>query len=525
MHWADFTAQRLQKERGGNQILCSGITPSGEIHLGNLREILTAEMIHRACLDLELNSRYIFIVDSMDPLRRIYPFLSDEYQKYIGCPLAYIPAPDKDGRPDSSLGSYSDYFLSPFLDALQQIGVQPEIIMNHQSYENGEFAEKIDGAIKHMTEIREIIETISGRELSDNWFPYNPIGSDGSMDGVIVTGYEYPYVSWTDQHDISGRSDIRKGEGKLPWRIDWAARWGFHGITCEPAGKDHGSAGGSFDTGIPICRLLGSEPPGKMVYEWIQLKGMGPMSSSSGNTIGPIEALGLVPPEIIRYLIAGSKVNKHIDFDTGGALFTMADEYERLVANPPSGDAEKLSKRQLIAHDTKLGALRMSQITHGTDPADSVAGVSFRHLSMLAQIKSDDEGIWNSLRQSSHIDGVPNQNLINRLARMRNWIEGPHFPIDARIIIQSAITEEARDNLSTEQNSFLSEFQKRIIDYEWNESSINECIRESAAAVEIGMRQAYMALYWTILGKYFGPRIAALMSEIDKDEIMAIFSN
>ena len=525
MHWADFTAQRLQKERGGNQILCSGITPSGEIHLGNLREILTAEMIHRACLDLELNSRYIFIVDSMDPLRRIYPFLSDEYQKYIGCPLAYIPAPDKDGRPDSSLGSYSDYFLSPFLDALQQIGVQPEIIMNHQSYENGEFSEKIDGAIKHMTEIRKIIETISGRELSDNWFPYNPIGSDGSMDGVIVTGYEYPYVSWTDQHDISGRSDIRKGEGKLPWRIDWAARWGFHGITCEPAGKDHGSAGGSFDTGIPICRLLGSEPPGKMVYEWIQLKGMGPMSSSSGNTIGPIEALGLVPPEIIRYLIAGSKVNKHIDFDTGGALFTMADEYERLVANPPLGDAEKLSKRQSIARDTKLGALRMSQIIHGTDPADSVAGVSFRHLSMLAQIKSDDEGIWNSLRQSSHIDGVPNQNLINRLARMRNWIEGPHFPTDAKIIIQSAITEEARDNLSTEQNSFLSEFQKQINDYEWNESSINECIRESAASVEIGMRQAYMALYWTILGKYFGPRIAALMSEIDKDEVMAIFSN
>jgi len=525
MHWADFTAQRLHKERGNNQILCSGITPSGEIHLGNLREILTAEMIHRACLDLELNSRYIFIVDSMDPLRRIYPFLSDEYQKYIGCPLAYIPAPDKNGQPDSSLGSYSEHFLSPFLDALQQIGVEPEIIMNHQSYENGEFAEKIDGAIKHMEEIREIIETISGRELSDNWFPYNPIGSDGSMDGVIVTGYEYPYVSWTDRHGISGRSDIRKGEGKLPWRIDWAARWGFHGITCEPAGKDHGSAGGSFDTGIPICRLLGSEPPGKMVYEWIQLKGMGPMSSSSGNTIGPIEALGLVPPEIIRYLIAGSKVNKHIDFDTGGALFTMADEYERLVANPPSGDDEKLSKRQSIARDTKLGALRMSQILHGADPADSVAGVSFRHLSMLAQIKSNDEAIWDSLRQSSHIDGKPNQTLISRLIRMRNWIEGPHFPLDARIVIQSTITEEAQNNLSNEQNSFLSEFQKRINYYEWNEDSINECIRESSASIEIGMRQAYMALYWVILGKNFGPRIAALMAEIDKDEAIAIFSN
>ena len=88
MHWADFTAQRLKKERGDSQTLASGITPSGEIHLGNLREILTAEMIHRACLDAGLESRYIFIVDSMDPLRRVYPFLSDEYERYIG-PVFY----------------------------------------------------------------------------------------------------------------------------------------------------------------------------------------------------------------------------------------------------------------------------------------------------------------------------------------------------------------------------------------------------------------------------------------------------
>jgi lysyl-tRNA synthetase class 1 len=144
---------------------------------------------------------------------------------------------------------------------------------------------------------------------------------------------------------------------------------------------------------------------------------------------------------------------------------------------------------------------------------------------MLAQIKSNDEAIWDSLRQSSHIDGKPNQTLISRLIRMRNWIEGPHFPLDARIVIQSTITEEAQNNLSNEQNSFLSEFQKRINDYEWNEDSINECIRESSASIEIGMRQAYMALYWVILGKNFGPRIAALMAEIDKDEAIAIFSN
>ena len=82
MHWADHTAQRL-RDRGGPQVSCSGITPSGEFHIGHLREILSAEMIHRACLDGGLESDYVFIVDSMDPLRRVYDFLSDSYLKYI----------------------------------------------------------------------------------------------------------------------------------------------------------------------------------------------------------------------------------------------------------------------------------------------------------------------------------------------------------------------------------------------------------------------------------------------------------
>ena len=68
MHWADYTAQRLM-ERGGQQVSASGITPSGEFHIGHLREILSAEMIHRACIDAGIESKYIFIVDSMDPLR------------------------------------------------------------------------------------------------------------------------------------------------------------------------------------------------------------------------------------------------------------------------------------------------------------------------------------------------------------------------------------------------------------------------------------------------------------------------
>ena len=519
MHWADYTAQRLM-ERGGKQVSASGITPSGEFHIGHLREILSAEMIHRACIDAGLDSKYIFIVDSMDPLRRVYDFLSPEYEEYIGQPLAYIPAPDSEGRPRGA-GTYAEHFLGPFLEALGEIGVRPEVVMNHETYESGEFAEYIDLAISKKEEIRAIIQEISGRELSGDWFPYNPMGSDGSMDGVTVTGYEKPFVHWTDSNGKEGKSDIRKAEGKMPWRIDWAARWAIHGITCEPAGKDHGSAGGSYDTGIPICKLLGGDPPDKIVYEWIQLKGRGPMSSSTGLTIGPMEALSLVPPEILRFVIARSKINRHIEFDTGGALFRTADEYERLVSRP-SQEEEGMTKRQLVAAQTQQGAIRLSQVESGSDPIDSVGGVSFRHLSMLAQIKSSDEDVWESLNRSGHIQGEPGESLMVRLSRMRTWIDGPHFPEDAKIEIKMELGDEARERLDSESKQFLSALSPLLSECEWADEQINEAIASACESSGIERRKGYSTIYWALIGRSHGPKASSLLFELDRNAVLSL---
>ena len=52
MHWADFEAKNLSKPgqdgEPQNIVIAAGITPSGEFHIGHLREILTCEMIYRA---------------------------------------------------------------------------------------------------------------------------------------------------------------------------------------------------------------------------------------------------------------------------------------------------------------------------------------------------------------------------------------------------------------------------------------------------------------------------------------------
>lgn len=499
MHWADFAAQTLS-HRGKKHIIASGITPSGEFHIGHLREILTGDMITRACKSAGLDAEFVFIVDSADPLRKVYPFLSDEYEKYIGCALATIPAPDENGKPGNDGRSYAEHFLQPFLDALEQIDVKPRIIDNYTSYANGEFAEKSRIACEKADEIREIIERVSGRELAPDWFPYNPYGHNGSLDDVNVTGFEWPYVHW-EQNGVVGKSDLNKADGKLPWRIDWPARWGWIGVTCEPFGKDHGAAGGSYATGKEISVLFGDNPPHPLVYEWISLKGQGAMSSSTGNTIGPLEALELVPPEILRYLIASTKPKKAITFDAGMSLVELADEYERLTARDLDSEMkdEQLSRRQRVALEDAEGALRMSKIGDVEH-----YNVSFRHLAMLAQVKTDQE-IFNTLGEE----------LSDRLARMRNWINGPHFPEELRIRVLETPMQGLDLNITASLRKALSESL-------WNSKDIGDSISSCFKVNAINPREGYRNLYLAILGVEKGPRLAPILAELNKDKVLKL---
>ena len=499
MHWADFAAQTLSK-RGNKHIIASGITPSGEFHIGHLREILTGDMVARACRDAGLDAESVFIVDSADPLRKVYPFLSDEYEKYIGCPLAKIPAPDENGDPGNDGRSYAEHFLGPFLKALEQIDVKPRIIDNYTSYQNGEFAEKSRIACEKASEIREIIERVSGRELAEDWFPFNPYGHNGSLDGVTVTGFEWPYVHWV-QDGVPGKSDLNKAEGKLPWRVDWPAKWGWVGVTCEPFGKDHGAAGGSYATGKEISELFGDIPPNPLVYEWISLKGQGAMSSSTGNTIGPLEALDLVPPEILRYLIASTKPKKAITFDAGMSLVELADEYERLLARDIDSELadENLSRRQKVAVEDAEGALRMSAIGDSKQ-----SSVSFRHLAMLSQVKNDEE-----------IINTYGSNISDRLIRMKNWINGPHFPEELRI----NILQEPMGGLDSKITKMLNE---KISSCDWNTKSIGEAISKAFKEGEINAKEGYRNLYKAILGVEKGPRLAPILAELDKEHVLKL---
>ena len=92
MHWADVEANSLL-EQGSKHLISTGISPSGFIHVGSLRESITAEAIRKALEEKGADVGMIYLVDSFDPLRERYAFLSKEYENEVGKPLSQIPCP------------------------------------------------------------------------------------------------------------------------------------------------------------------------------------------------------------------------------------------------------------------------------------------------------------------------------------------------------------------------------------------------------------------------------------------------
>ena len=105
---------------------------------------------------------------------------------------------------------------------------------------------------------------------------------------------------------------------------------------------------------------------------------------------------------------------------------------------------------------------------------------------------------------------------------MRNWVDGPHFPDAARVEVQTEVSEDLRANLTDEHRQFLSALGDSLKDCEWTEKAIGDCIRSVAAEVGIGGREAYVALYWMILGKNHGPKASSLMAEMESGHVLSL---
>ena len=67
------------REKGEKEtyVCASGITPSGTVHIGNFREIISVELVVRALRRLGKNVRFIYSWDDFDVFRKVPANMSD----------------------------------------------------------------------------------------------------------------------------------------------------------------------------------------------------------------------------------------------------------------------------------------------------------------------------------------------------------------------------------------------------------------------------------------------------------------
>ncbi len=480
-HWADKAAAQLVAERGtGPFLVASGISPSGRIHVGNLREVLTADILCRVLRERGITARLVFVADDYDALRKVYPFLDPAvYTPYVGAPLSEIPAPQGDG-------SYAEFFLQPFLASLQRLKIDAEVLRASTLYRDGALLTQILQALRARDTIAEILTRVTGKDIEADWSPFMPQCSRcKSLASTQCTGWDDAQQSITYRCAPCAHEETVPivGHGKLTWRVDWPARWAALGVDAEPFGKDHGGKGGSYDTGKEIASaVFGARPPFPLIYEWIRLKGLGDMSSSKGNVVAVDEVLEVVPPDVLRYFITRPAPKASLALDLAGQMLNLVDE------------VDDETKKQRDAR-----AVALSQ-AGGFVPI----GIPFNHVVNVVQVAQGDLARVKEILRRTGYTWSSDAALDERCQYAQRWL-ARFAPDDVKFSVQPELPGCAR-GLGAGLRAAFSDAAARLDQPGLNGEDIHRALYEAAGAHNVPMAELCRAFYLAVIGKERGPR-------------------
>jgi len=340
----------------GETLVCaSGISPSGPIHLGNLREVVTAHLVAEALRRRGHRAVHLHSWDDYDRLRKVPAGLDPSLQAYIGRPLSAVP------DPAGELDSYASHFIAEFSRALDALGIQVQAVRQSERYPRGDYNRHIRRALDERGAIFDVLAAQQTAGLHDRpakerrlaYYPFQPYCEACGADSTQVTGYSGEAVSYScrcGQRGVMSVADGARTSGKLAWKVDWAMRWAHEQVTFEAAGEDHHAPAGSFNVSRQLVRsVYGGVAPRSTVYSFVTMAGVsGKMSGSAGGAAVPATALGLIEPAIMRWLYARRLPAQSFAIDLGPqAVQRLYDEWDQFARRAGASGADPADARVL----------------------------------------------------------------------------------------------------------------------------------------------------------------------------------
>jgi len=507
--------EKLTEKLTDRQVVNDSKTPSGRVHVGSLRGVLIHDAIYRTLLSQGCDATYSYGIDDFDPLDGLPADAEPWVEGYMGHPLCNVPPPA-----GSSATDLADHYISEFLEILRELGVEAEIYRTRDLYRAGRFDEAIDTILRHADTVRTVYAQVSNSVRPAHWRPFQVICEQCGKIGVTeVTDYdskEVTYhclpdlVTWATGCGHRGKVSPFGGNGKLPWKLEWVAKWHTLGVTIEGAGKDHSTKGGSREVAGACYRaIFGTPPPLDVPYEFFLVGGAKMSSSKAVGTAARVMA-DLLPPEILRFLMIRTPPKKTVNFSTDqDYLVKLYNEHDRLMASYLSGQAtaEQEKTRQMIAIDPRSTAYHP---------------VGFQLLTALLQLPHIDIEPEIERRSAQQSSAADKEALHKRLRSARYWLE--HFAAEQELLQLQTKVPDSVARLSASQRAFLHLLGTRFPTERGTEDDYQRFLFDMARFTPIDHNSAFQALYRALFDKDQGPKGGALLSYLDADFLRERFA-
>jgi lysyl-tRNA synthetase class 1 len=308
-------------------------------------------------------------------------------------------------------------------------------------------------------------------------------------------------------------------------------RWAYEKVDFEPAGKDHHSQGGSFDTARHVSKdVYGWEAPVSFRYDFIGTKGLpGKMSSSSGNVITIGDLLKVYTPELARYLFAGTRPNTEFTISFDLDVIKIYEDYDK--TERIAWGVEKAKDEAAYLRERRIYELSQT----GTDaegrtlmPAVMPWQIPFRHLCNLIQISGG--GIGKTIEELQNLPQGPGPEQLDclraRAACAKYWVE-ECAPEEFRFALKRE-GEAPVPELSEIEKAAIRSLRDKVIARIETFPGDKECagaIYHIAGEQGLEGKALVRAAYQALIGKDQGPRLANVLRSIHKERLLGILAS
>ncbi|HEX6148432.1 lysine--tRNA ligase, partial [Nocardioides sp.] len=443
----------LRHARDGETVTCSsGASPSGPVHLGNLREFLTVHFVADELARRGVPARHLHVWDDYDRFRKVPAGVDQSWAEHIGRPLSEVP------DPWDCHSSWAEHFKEPLRTALHELGVDMEEVSQTERYRAGVYREQILRAVSHRDDIEAVLarhrtkapdpdDAAAVDDLAR--FPFKAYCRQCGRDTTTPSSYddETTDLAYTcSSCGFSGVTNLTtQDEGKLVWKVDWPMRWAFEHVDFEPAGMDHATPGSSFTVGHELVEsVFGMPRPAWFGYGFVGFAGVQKMSSSAGGAPTAADALRVLEAPILRWLYVRRNPRQAFDIDFGPEVVRLYDEWDALGRKAASGKRDGA----VLAHERASATASAGQL-----PTSPVT-VPFRVLSSVADVTAGSSALISRVVRDVGYPHDSVDDLQPRLAKAMQWME-EFVPASERTTVRTTPDAAALSALGPQESEWL----------------------------------------------------------------------